>query len=145
MRLDLVLLAIVAQLIVIAIQRNFDEVEPLASGLAPMRTALAMTATVAISGLVAWLSLRSPRATWPTGLVFVILGGLAAYAWPVSFFFALPIPDAVTEWTFGPALPLWQGTMTMAIEVVIILQGLLGKPGGRRPQGRVEPGAGDDA
>src|SRR4029077_12010678 len=94
----------------------------------PLVIVVAMTTTVVISGGLAWRSLRSPRPSWGTGATFVILGGLAGYAWPLSFLFVLPVPDAVTGWTFGPALPVWQGLMTMVIGVAMILQRAMSAP-----------------
>lgn len=123
---ELVVLALVAQAVAVWLQGLMPAyISTLTDASELIATAVGMTATAAVASVLAWRALRPTPAGPSTGLLFVLVGGFMAYAWPLSFALALPMVGALVDWWRGAALPVWEGAMTVALGASLLVRWML--------------------
>ncbi|MBI3751742.1 MAG: hypothetical protein HY263_08845 [Chloroflexi bacterium] len=83
---------------------------------------LAMTATVAIAVAIGSVGLRQSSRRRTSGAVLIVIGAVAAYAWPVITAVGSPPPDFLDKWIQGPALPVWEGLAILVVGVVLAIR-----------------------
>jgi hypothetical protein len=88
---------------------NSARVGLLADDATPMILTMGMMVTAGLSVGTALVILRAPKRNRVVGAVLLILGLTFAFAWPIGFWLALSVPDALATWAMGPSLPTWQG------------------------------------
>lgn len=87
---------------------------------------LGMSVTAAGTMVLAHQVLGHCRISRTQAGAMIILGAAFGFILPLSRTAGVQLPDLILGWATGPALPTWQGILTMMIGAFSLLQGPTG-------------------
>jgi hypothetical protein len=128
----LVTFAVLAQVVAVWWNEAFQGISLLTDPAEPIGVALTITVTAAIAGVLAWRAFVPRPASPAIGIVFVAIGAVMTFGWPLGFAAATSWATDVAHWGAGAALPQWQGALTAVIGAGLVLRAVLTPPGSPR-------------
>jgi hypothetical protein len=115
--------AIVSQIVAVVLQSWLTalDLDLVGSDLATWATWLCVTVVAAGTSLLAAQLFSRGQNSGRLLVVLIAFGAAFGFVTPIAASLRFELPDAVAGWSSGPALPTWQGVLTMILAVTALV------------------------